>query len=189
MKRYATAIFVFLSSLVIVPIFFVEYALIKWVLAFILMLLAAYFTKYLKQGSSSIRNYVKSHQRLGCTVHRRCNNQGRKSLRYCTIGETTWQQWNACSCQQGYTSVQLRLKSFLLKRTIPRWIRHKRLDSDRLSRKSRQPVFWEQSPDERHQNMLRSNKHQQNEFEFVSIEDLVPEDHLDKYIEFLIRTG
>ncbi|MGF7086895.1 uncharacterized protein YacL [Kroppenstedtia sanguinis] len=48
MKRYATAIFVFLSSLVIVPIFFVEYALIKWVLAFILMLLAAYFTKYLK---------------------------------------------------------------------------------------------------------------------------------------------
>lgn len=48
MKQYLTAIFVFLSALVIVPIFFVEYALIKWVLAVILMLLAAHITKYPK---------------------------------------------------------------------------------------------------------------------------------------------
>ncbi|MGF7089173.1 uncharacterized membrane protein YcaP (DUF421 family) [Kroppenstedtia sanguinis] len=48
MKRYATVIFLFLSSLLIAPIFFVEYGLIKWALGFILLLLAAYFTKYLK---------------------------------------------------------------------------------------------------------------------------------------------
>ncbi len=49
MTRYATKIFIFLTALVTVPIFFVEYALIKWVFAVILTLLfAAYFIKYLK---------------------------------------------------------------------------------------------------------------------------------------------